>query len=160
MSSSSASSQQHQHNGLGGPSPVAHLINGSQKLSLSHRANLDSPDPSLQHYGISTGGSSATNNNGNNNAGSTQTSTAHPAISPLQQQQHTTTESFGIKEVFAYNLEEEMRKLNRLVKKFPFIAIDTEFPGIVARPCGKRNLKLKKESRPIKQKTEFFWKFI
>lgn len=29
-----------------------------------------------------------------------------------------------------------MRKINKLVRKFPFIAIDTEFPGVVARPCG------------------------
>ena len=48
----------------------------------------------------------------------------------------TRTETFGIKDVWGYNLEEEMRRLNRLVKKYPFVAIDTEFPGVVARPCG------------------------
>ncbi|XP_055330599.1 CCR4-NOT transcription complex subunit 7-like [Paramacrobiotus metropolitanus] len=48
----------------------------------------------------------------------------------------SSTESYGIKEVFSYNLEEEMRKINKLMKKYPYVAIDTEFPGVVARPCG------------------------
>ncbi|GAV06030.1 hypothetical protein RvY_16070 [Ramazzottius varieornatus] len=59
-----------------------------------------------------------------------------PSQAHQQVQQPSSTESYGVKEVFTNNLEEEMRKLNRLVKKYPYIAIDTEFPGIVARPCG------------------------
>lgn len=48
-------------------------------------------------------------------------------------------ESNGIRDVYDYNLDEEMRKISKLVKKYPYIAIDTEFPGIIARPCGSFN---------------------
>ncbi|ORY99279.1 ribonuclease H-like domain-containing protein [Syncephalastrum racemosum] len=41
-----------------------------------------------------------------------------------------------IKEVWADNLEEEMEYLRDLVEEFPYLAMDTEFPGVVARPIG------------------------
>ncbi|CAG8539374.1 4168_t:CDS:2 [Acaulospora morrowiae] len=45
-------------------------------------------------------------------------------------------ESKYIKEVWAENLEEEMGVLRDLVEQYPFLAMDTEFPGVVARPIG------------------------
>jgi len=42
----------------------------------------------------------------------------------------------GIKDVWANNMEEAFRDIRRLVQKFRFIAMDTEFPGVVARPIG------------------------
>lgn len=42
----------------------------------------------------------------------------------------------GIKDVWAHNMEESFRDIRRLVQKFRYIAMDTEFPGVVARPIG------------------------
>ncbi|RYP18383.1 hypothetical protein DL765_003995 [Monosporascus sp. GIB2] len=70
----------------------------------------------------------------------------------LQQQQHPHQQSHSlggerptraggpgkarIRDVWKHNLEEEMAMLRDLVEDYPYIAMDTEFPGIVGRPMG------------------------
>ncbi|EPR62786.1 ccr4-associated factor family protein [Toxoplasma gondii GT1] len=41
-----------------------------------------------------------------------------------------------IVEVWEHNLEEEFARIRDVVERFQYIAMDTEFPGIVARPTG------------------------
>ncbi|ORY87866.1 ribonuclease H-like domain-containing protein [Protomyces lactucae-debilis] len=42
----------------------------------------------------------------------------------------------SIRQVWQYNLDAEMYMIRDLVERYPYIAMDTEFPGIVARPMG------------------------
>jgi len=46
------------------------------------------------------------------------------------------TPKADIREVWAYNLEEEMRNLQMALEKHKYVAMDTEFPGEVAQPIG------------------------
>jgi len=41
-----------------------------------------------------------------------------------------------IREVWNFNLDEEIWNICQVVKDFPYIAMDTEFPGEVAKPTG------------------------
>uniref|UniRef100_A0A182IKF8 poly(A)-specific ribonuclease n=1 Tax=Anopheles atroparvus TaxID=41427 RepID=A0A182IKF8_ANOAO len=47
-----------------------------------------------------------------------------------------TNEECGIRDVWRHNLDEEFRTIRHVVQKYHFVAMDTEFPGVVARPVG------------------------
>ncbi len=67
-----------------------------------------------------------------------------PGINPsrlthsnLRQHTHNPALHEGpIRQVWAHNLDMEMVYIRNLVETYPYVAMDTEFPGIVARPMG------------------------
>lgn len=45
-------------------------------------------------------------------------------------------DTLRVREVWDHNLEEEMEIIRDVVEHYPYVAMDTEFPGVVAKPVG------------------------
>ncbi|OAA54109.1 ccr4-not core complex subunit [Niveomyces insectorum RCEF 264] len=61
----------------------------------------------------------------------------HPLHAALGEPHTTRMPAKGrIREVWKHNLVEEMAVIRDLVDRYPYIAMDTEFPGVVSRPMG------------------------
>ena len=45
-------------------------------------------------------------------------------------------ETLRVREVWRDNLDDEIDMIRGIVDDYPFVAMDTEFPGVVARPVG------------------------
>uniref|UniRef100_A0A7S0YMY9 poly(A)-specific ribonuclease n=1 Tax=Polytomella parva TaxID=51329 RepID=A0A7S0YMY9_9CHLO len=50
--------------------------------------------------------------------------------------QTDTGETLRVREVWGENLEDEFHIIRNIVETFPFVAMDTEFPGVIAKPLG------------------------
>jgi CCR4-NOT transcription complex subunit 7/8 len=60
-----------------------------------------------------------------------------PAFQPLSQRPFVMRPpEILIENVWNYNFVEEIRKLANLIDKYPYVAMDTEFPGIILRAYG------------------------
>lgn len=100
--------QQHQHHQQ---HPHQHHQQSQHQhhgLPGSHAHTLSHP----QHQAATAGGAAA-------------------STSSASQQSHD-----GIIDVYSNNLEEELESIRHAIELYPFVAMDTEFPGVVARPIG------------------------
>ena len=103
--------------------PLESLHNSKLARTADHISEYDSSSESEESLSQASGVSEECESRGENEV----------SINSLSS---TTTSSSEIREVWNFNLYEEFMQICQLVQEYPFVAMDTEFPGIVAKPVG------------------------
>lgn len=94
---------------------------GDRGRSLARATNVNWATHLLEKLGCSSAMPTATGSSSSSHSG-------HTNI--------PSNEECGIRDVWGHNLEEEFRTIRQIVQKYHYVAMDTEFPGVVARPIG------------------------
>ncbi|KAF2756223.1 CAF1-domain-containing protein [Pseudovirgaria hyperparasitica] len=119
------------HPGFGGANPNLNAFTSSNDLGLGGGFGSSA---GFRGSGGGTGLDSQTARAGFAHGAALQQQQAHEAAG--MGGLGTKALSTRIREVWKTNLAQEMEMLRNLIEKYPYISMDTEFPGVVARPMG------------------------
>lgn len=113
--------------------PLESLHNSSSKQARTGGDHISEYDSSSENEESL---SQASSSGGSEECESASAAQGHGDVTAESVNNSTSTSSSEIREVWNFNLYEEFMQICQIVKDYPFVAMDTEFPGIVAKPIG------------------------